>query len=136
MRPSFGAAAFATDSGKTRAPCNAGLFCSKAVPSARIALTDHAVLAYHLCGFLAAIELGAQAPDLLGAQAFGVAVVELPAHVPTPAQRRVYGSSRGRRRFQQAQRQLQREHLRLPVTRPARAVPERKVAEEKARHAV
>src|SRR6267378_780585 len=52
-----------------------------------------------------------------------------------PAQRRVHRSARPRRRFEDAQRELGREGLRWRVVRPARAVAERKIAEEEPRHA-
>src|SRR5467141_3197675 len=62
-----------------------------------IALRDQLALAILPRGFLAAIELGAQAPEFFGAQALGVAVVELPVRALAPAQRRVHRSARARR---------------------------------------
>jgi len=73
------------------------------------------------------LRAGERSPWGSGAR---VAVVELPVRAPAPAQRRVHRGARPRRRFEHAQRELEREGLRLRIVRAARAVAERKIAEE------
>src|SRR5215472_569450 len=80
------------------------------------------------------VEFLAPPPDLIGRQALDVGVVELPGRIFTPAQRRLHRGARGRSRLEQAQRELHRDGLRLRVPRASRRVPQREIAEQKARH--
>jgi uncharacterized LabA/DUF88 family protein len=77
----------------------------------------------------------AQPGNLLRRNPLDIAEVELPAMVSAPAQRRLHRGARSRCTLQHAQRQLQRELLRVRVMRLAGAVAQREIAEQKPRDA-
>src|SRR5207237_4180526 len=84
---------------------------------------------------LGTIELGAAACELFRREAFDVAIVELPAGVIAPAQRRLHGGARRGGGFQQVERELQRDCWRVGVVRPAGGVAAREVPEQEPRYA-
>jgi hypothetical protein len=81
------------------------------------------------------VELGAATSDVFRSQALHVAIVELPAGIRAPAQRRLYGRPRCRRVRQHLERQLERERLRFGILRPTRGIAEGKVGEKQPWHA-
>src|SRR5438270_11749286 len=93
------------------------------------------LLADGLGDSLLPVELFSAPPDLLRRQALEIRIVELPRRVRAPAQRRLDGGARRGGRFEHPQRELQGEGLRGRVLGPARRIAQRKVAEQKARHA-
>src|SRR5437879_3195099 len=78
------------------------------------------------------VELGPAPGQFFRAHLRDVVVVELPGSILAPAQRRLHRGARAGRRLQQAQRQLERERLRLDVIRLAGGVAEREIVEQEA----
>src|SRR6266545_8059049 len=101
----------------------------------RIGVAKADLLAHTLGLCLSFVELGAPAHDLLGREAFDVAVIELPVGAHTPRERGLHGCPRTGRGFENTQRQIEGEDLRLPVLRPTGAVTKREIGEQKARDA-
>src|ERR1700687_1779779 len=85
-------------------------------------------LGLHLC----LVELGAPERDILWRETLDVAVIEPPVGAGAPSQRRLHGRPCGRRGFENPQRQVEREDLRLAVPRPTAAVTKREVGGQKA----
>ncbi|MPM69820.1 hypothetical protein SDC9_116768 [bioreactor metagenome] len=81
------------------------------------------------------IVLGTQPRELFGAHALDVGIVQLPLPLLAPHLRRLHRGARCGRGFQNAQSQFQRVALRCRVMRPAGAIAQRKVREQKTRHA-
>src|SRR5947207_12985401 len=85
--------------------------------------------------FLLPVEVRSAPPELLRRRALDIRIVEPPRRVRAPAQLGLDGGARRGGRFEHPQRELQGEGLRGWVLGPARRIAQRKVAEQKARHA-
>src|SRR6185503_21216739 len=69
--------------------------------------------------FLLPIEFGATARQVVRAHLGDIVVIELPGGVLAPAQRRLHGGARAGGAFEQAEREFERQRLRVDVMRLA-----------------